>query len=77
LLAEWADRIDACWPKAPRNRAGYALKGALRDGKVNWAKLLCGSEGTLAVFTAAELGLLNVPARKTIIRANFDTRSRR
>jgi len=73
LLAEWADRIDACWPKAPRNRAGYALKGALRDGKVNWAKLLCGSEGTLAVFTAAELGLLNVPARKTIIRANFDS----
>ncbi len=73
LLAEWAERIDACWPKAPRNRAGYALKGALRDGKVNWTQLLCGSEGTLAVFTAAELGLLDVPAWKTIVQANFNT----
>ncbi|MHC4715354.1 MAG: FAD-linked oxidase C-terminal domain-containing protein, partial [Planctomycetota bacterium] len=73
LLAEWADRIEACWPKAPRNRAGYALKGALGDGKVNWAQLLCGSEGTLAVFTAAELGLLDRPACKTIVQANFDS----
>ncbi|HET6427244.1 MAG TPA: FAD-linked oxidase C-terminal domain-containing protein, partial [Phycisphaerae bacterium] len=73
LLAEWADRIEACWPKAPRNRAGYALKGTLRDGQVNWAKLLCGSEGTLAVYTSVELGLLDVPAHKTIVRVNFDS----
>jgi len=73
LLGEWADRIAARWPRAPRNRAGYAVKGALNDGRVNWAQLLCGSEGTLAVFTAVELGLLDAPRRKTVVQANFRT----
>ncbi len=71
LLAEWADRIEAGWPKAPRNRAGYAVKLALTDGKVNWARLLCGSEGTLAIFTGIELLLVDAPKFKTILQANF------
>jgi len=73
LLAEWAGRIGAGWPVAPRNRAGYAVKDALIDGKVNWARLLCGSEGTLAIFTAVELALLDAPKCKTYVQVSFDS----
>lgn len=73
LLEQWQDRIAKHWPPAPRNRAGYGVKDAWRDGKVNWTKLLCGSEGSLAVFVEAELGLLNAPKFKCQIQANFVT----
>ncbi len=75
LLAEWTDRIDAHWPKTDRNRAGYGVKGALRpdDGTVDWAKLLCNSEGTLAIFTAAQLRMRTAPAVKALMQANFDS----
>jgi len=74
LLAEWGERIDANWPKTDRNRAGYGVKDALRpDGTVNWAKMLCNSEGTLAVFTAAQLRLTTAPAVKALMQVNFES----
>ncbi len=73
LLAQWQDRIAKHWPPAPRNRAGYGVKGALANGKVNWTQLLCGSEGSLAVFVEAELGLLDAPKFKCQVQANFVT----
>lgn len=72
LLRDWAERIAAHWPATPRNRAGYRVKDILRDdGTVNWAQLLCGSEGTLAVFTRARITLNPAPPAKALVQANF------
>jgi FAD/FMN-containing dehydrogenase/Fe-S oxidoreductase len=54
LLAEYAELIGEKQPASlPRNRAGYFLRGALTPTHLNLAKLLVGSEGTLALFTSA------------------------
>lgn len=52
--------IDARRPKVSKNSAGYAL-WSIRDkekGTFNLAKLICGSQGTLALWTKAKLGLI-------------------
>ena len=75
LLAEWADRIEARWPKVDRNRAGYRLRGILTDGQVAWPKLLAGSEGTLAITTSAQLGLVDVPRVRVLVQASFTSKN--
>lgn len=73
LLADWAQQIDSSWPASPRNRAGYAVKGTLRNGLVDWVRLLCGSEGTLAIFVEAQLSLVRVPLYKCVVQVTFDS----
>ncbi len=73
LLEKWRDRIGAHWPKAVRNRAGYALNGTLKDGRVNWVRLLAGSEGTLALFTLTGLALVDLPRHKVVVEAPFES----
>lgn len=74
LLMSWADAIEQHWPATPRNRAGYMVKNVFRpDGKLNWPKLLAGSEGTLAIFLAAQLTLNRAPAVKALVQINFDS----
>ena len=74
LLADWAERIEQHWPKTPRNRAGYGVRNVLLDGgQVNWPKLLAGSEGTLAIFTAARLTLNPAPPVKALVQVNFES----
>ena len=60
LLAENAALIEAKRPKVSKNSAGYAL-WSIRDAKTNTfnlAKLICGSQGTLALWTKAKLALV-------------------
>jgi FAD/FMN-containing dehydrogenase/Fe-S oxidoreductase len=53
----------------PRRNTGYALDDLLYSGpftpgssrQVNLARLICGSEGTLAIVTEAKLGLVPLP----------------
>lgn len=49
-----------------RNCAGYFLRGVLADGRVNFPRLLVGSEGTLALFTAATLHTSPLPAHRAV-----------
>jgi FAD/FMN-containing dehydrogenase/Fe-S oxidoreductase len=72
LLSEWSGRIASGWPAGVRNRAGYGLAGALVDGRVHWPRLLAGSEGTLAVLTAAALRLVPAPSRRVLVQAGFE-----
>lgn len=44
-----------------RNRAGYCLRGVLSKSHLNLARMLIGSEGTLALFTAATLHTSPLP----------------
>ncbi|KKW39356.1 MAG: Oxidoreductase [Parcubacteria group bacterium GW2011_GWA1_54_9] len=60
LLAENATLIEEHRPKVSKNSAGYAL-WSVRDAKTNTfnlAKLICGSQGTLALWTRAKLALV-------------------
>lgn len=60
LLRDNAGLIEGHRPRVSKNSAGYAL-WSVRDpetGAFNLAKLICGSQGTLALWTNARLGLV-------------------
>ena len=48
-------------PRSPRNRAGYALGPAATPIGIDLARLLVGSEGTLALVTEATLRTVPIP----------------
>lgn len=60
LLTKNARLIEERRPKVSKNAAGYALWRVRdeRTGATNLAKLICGSQGTLALWTKARLALV-------------------
>jgi len=64
------DEIAARFPKVPRRVAGYNLD-CLAPGGQNLAKLLVGSEGTLAWFERITLDLAEIPKHKALGVAHF------
>jgi FAD/FMN-containing dehydrogenase/Fe-S oxidoreductase len=71
LLHRHAHLIERQAPKSPRNRAGYALKGIAAPGKIDLARLLVGSEGTLALFTEATLRTVPIPVAQAVVLLPF------
>lgn len=73
--------LQAHWPKVLRRVAGYNLdifnnqneKPYTRDGSVNLAHLLVGSEGTLALTKSLKLRLAELPRTKVLGVVNFPT----
>ncbi|WP_411883566.1 FAD-binding and (Fe-S)-binding domain-containing protein [Polaromonas sp. YR568] len=73
--------LQAHWPKVLRRVAGYNLdifnnqneKPYTRDGSVNLAHLLVGSEGTLALTRSLKLRLAELPRTKVLGVVNFPT----
>ncbi|NHN48031.1 FAD-binding protein [Halostella sp. JP-L12] len=69
ILDEEADEVRERFPDLKRNVSGYNLDVLVEEaetGTVNLARLLAGSEGTLAVVTEAELSLAPVPETKSV-----------
>jgi FAD/FMN-containing dehydrogenase len=69
LLVKNAALIEAKRPKVSKNSAGYAL-WSIRDhrtGSFNLAKLICGSQGTLALWTKAKLGLVKPKEHRAML----------
>ncbi|PWB59005.1 MAG: FAD-binding oxidoreductase, partial [Betaproteobacteria bacterium] len=64
------DEIEARFPKVSRRVAGYNLDCLAREGQ-NLAKLLVGSEGTLAWFERLTLDLAPLPKHKALGVAHF------
>ena len=64
------DEIDRRFPKVARRVAGYNLD-ALDPADLNLARLLVGSEGTLAWFERLELALAPLPRHKALGVAHF------
>ena len=72
LLTENAVLIEAHRPKVSKNSAGYALWSVRESKEVkplyfNLAKLICGSQGTLALWTKAKLGLVKPKAHRAML----------
>ncbi|MFC6719309.1 FAD-binding and (Fe-S)-binding domain-containing protein [Natrialbaceae archaeon GCM10025810] len=81
ILAEDADEIEAAYPDMKRNVSGYNLDRLVAEargetlpggeetgepGTVNLARLLAGSEGTLAVVTEVTVSLEPIPPSKAV-----------
>ncbi|MCU4751864.1 FAD-binding protein [Halobacteria archaeon AArc-curdl1] len=88
ILEEQGDLIEAQYPDLKRNVSGYNLDWLVEDatgaergigepdadgGTINLAKLLCGSEGTLAIVTEATVGLEPVPAEKSMVLLAYES----
>ena len=80
LVEEGAEAIDASYPQLKRNVSGYNLDRLLaeargeygEEGTVNLARLLAGSEGTLAIVTEATVSLEPVPETKSLALLTYD-----
>jgi FAD/FMN-containing dehydrogenase/Fe-S oxidoreductase len=87
VLEEHGDAIEERYPELKRNVSGYNLDWLVEDlrgsergtgepdgsgDSVNLAKLLAGSEGTLAVVTEAEVALEPVPETKGMTLLTYE-----
>jgi FAD/FMN-containing dehydrogenase/Fe-S oxidoreductase len=70
IASRESDEIARRFPKVLRRVGGYNLD-AIAPGPFNAAKLLVGSEGTLAFFTSIELVLQPTPRHKVLGIAHF------
>jgi FAD/FMN-containing dehydrogenase/Fe-S oxidoreductase len=77
VIDEHGDRIEQRYPELKRNVSGYNLdwivEEAREDGTVNLARLLAGSEGTLAIVTEATVSLEPVPERTVMALLAYET----
>lgn len=72
LVKENKELITEQIPEARKNCSGYRLDEVLADQHFNLAKLLVGSEGTLAVITEAKLRIAELPSEQAIALLYFD-----
>src|SRR3954470_2386683 len=71
--AQCRDEIEKRFPKVLRRVGGYNLDEFVDASKpVNLAKILVGSEGTLALVTSAKVNLVALPAAKALLTIEFE-----
>src|SRR5438552_998308 len=73
LLQDNAALLASDLPRTRFNRCGYLLHDVLRDDALNLARLLVGSEGTLAFFTEATLRTIPLPGGRALVLLGFDS----
>jgi FAD/FMN-containing dehydrogenase len=71
IVHEHEAEIRARTPNVARRVGGYPLDALLPDRPFNLAKLLCGSEGTLAAILDVTLALHPVPRRRVLALLHF------
>jgi FAD/FMN-containing dehydrogenase/Fe-S oxidoreductase len=66
------DEIDRRFPKVLRRVGGYNLDEFVDPSRpFNLAKMIVGSEGTLALVTSAKINLVPLPAAKAVLAIEF------
>ena len=65
--------IAKALPETKRNRSGYAIAGVCHNGKIDLARLLASSEGTLGIFTRIALRTVAICAAKALLQLEFDS----
>ncbi|MGB8226598.1 MAG: anaerobic glycerol-3-phosphate dehydrogenase subunit C [Sedimentisphaerales bacterium] len=73
LLNSNSALIEKAQPETKRNHSGYNIADVIGDNKIDMAKLLAGSEGTLAVFTEVTLRTVDIPKVAAVIQFEFDS----
>lgn len=73
LVHEHADEIERRYPKVMRRVGGYNLDELVGERPFNLAKLIAGSEGTLALILDVTLQLHPVPQRRVLAMLHFDS----
>ena len=73
VLSENEGVIAKALPKTSRNRSGYTIAGICHNGKIDLARLMAGSEGTLCIFTKITLRTVVIPAVKALLQLEFDS----
>jgi len=71
LLEQNAELIRTHQPRTRFNRCGYLVQDVLTPDRVDLARLLVGSEGTLCFFTEATLRTVPIPAGKSLVLLGF------
>jgi FAD/FMN-containing dehydrogenase/Fe-S oxidoreductase len=71
LLEQHAATINSCRPRTRFNRCGYLLHDVLAADSLDLARLLIGSEGTLALFTEATLRTIPLPGGRAVVLLGF------
>ncbi|REJ67005.1 MAG: anaerobic glycerol-3-phosphate dehydrogenase subunit C [Planctomycetota bacterium] len=72
LIAANAELIERHQPRLPRNRCGYQLADVLTETHLDVAKLLSGSEGTLATITELSVRTQPLAAHRGVVLLLFD-----
>jgi FAD/FMN-containing dehydrogenase/Fe-S oxidoreductase len=65
--------IKKALPKSRRNRSGYNIANVCRNGKIDLARLLTGSEGTLAILTKITLRTVPIVPAEGLLQLEFDS----
>ncbi|WP_458190283.1 FAD-binding and (Fe-S)-binding domain-containing protein [Haladaptatus sp. NG-WS-4] len=76
IVEEESDAVREVFPQLKRNVSGYNLDRVVEEaesGTVNLARLLAGSEGTLAIVTEATVSLEPVPETKAMALFSYDS----
>jgi FAD/FMN-containing dehydrogenase/Fe-S oxidoreductase len=71
LLEQHVETIKTCRPRTRFHRCGYLLHDVLDAESLDLARLLVGSEGTLALFTEATLRTIALPAGRAVVLLGF------
>jgi FAD/FMN-containing dehydrogenase/Fe-S oxidoreductase len=72
LLRRESTLVAAHQPKSLLNRCGYQLADVLSPTHLDLARLLCGSEGTLALITEATIATQALPRHRGVALLFFD-----
>ncbi|WP_432169157.1 FAD-binding and (Fe-S)-binding domain-containing protein [Streptomyces sp. 1222.5] len=72
IATEYLADIRRGFPKIPRRVSGYNLDSLLPENGFDVARALVGSEGTLVTVLRAELDLVPVPARQSLLVLGYD-----
>ncbi|MHC4616526.1 MAG: anaerobic glycerol-3-phosphate dehydrogenase subunit C [Planctomycetota bacterium] len=73
VLGNKEEVITKALPGTKRNRSGYTIAGICHNGKIDLARLLAGSEGTLAIFTKIGLRTVELPGASALLQLEFDS----
>ena len=75
---EFHEEIQSRFPRILRSSGGYGLDRLGAPGEpVELIKILCGSEGTLAIVVAAKLNLTSLPGAKGLANGSWSPTSSR
>jgi FAD/FMN-containing dehydrogenase/Fe-S oxidoreductase len=69
----YGEEIKRRYPKLIRRVSGYGLDALVDPETVDITRLVCGSEGTLAVVTRAEFRLQHLPPERALASFEFDS----